>query len=173
MRYDVRMVRKCRKCGKEIPNRVAIEGAVHNISHRRFCVECSPFRSHNTRYALIESQTGKRCRCGETNPDSFSAGRHRMCRKCVAIYGTKRGRDRRRQIRDLMGGKCKYCGYSKYQVALSLHHTDPKKKDPNARGMRSWGWERVLEEIKHCELVCSNCHIAIHAKVLCPVRSSG
>ena len=170
------MTRLCRKCRTEIPNWIVVDGVRHNVSHRKFCLTCSPFKQRNTRPELIDSPTGKLCKCGETRIEMFSPRRFRICRKCTTAYGSKRGRNQRERIRKEMGGKCKYCGFDKYQVALSLHHTDPSKKDPNARGMRSWSWERVLDEIKHCELVCCNCHIAIHVGLIGnfrPVRSIG
>ena len=60
------MTRLCRKCRAEIPNWIVVEGVRHNVCQRKFCLTCSPFKQRNTRPELIDSPTGKLCRCGET-----------------------------------------------------------------------------------------------------------
>jgi hypothetical protein len=66
----------------------------------------------------------------------------------------------------VMGGVCWECGYAKHPSALSLHHLDPKKKDPLSRNIRYWTWTRVLREIRKCALLCANCHCAVHVDKL-------
>jgi 5-methylcytosine-specific restriction endonuclease McrA len=76
---------------------------------------------------------------------------------------------RRKQIRlkaiEHLGGKCMHCGYSKYPEVLEFHHKNPKEKDFNlsAKG-HCRSWERVMEEIKKCLLLCANCHRELHVK---------
>lgn len=78
---------------------------------------------------------------------------------------------RRRKLKELSvqfkGGKCIFCGYSKYSGALELHHKDPASKDfsLSVRGLTR-SWERIKEELEKCVLVCSNCHREIHAGLI-------
>lgn len=59
-------------------------------------------------------------------------------------------------------------------VCLELHHLDPSVKEIHPADMVTdgWAWSRMLEEIKKCVVVCSNCHKKIHAGLLTPSVSS-
>ena len=57
---------------------------------------------------------------------------------------------------------CKVCGYKKHHVALHLNHKNPiKKKGTLSDVIYSWGWNKIKEEIRKCEVLCANCH-SIH-----------
>lgn len=63
-----------------------------------------------------------------------------------------------------MGGKCAVCGYCKTHAALEFHHIDPNEKEfsfGSARGSIV-NWKKLVEEVKKCILLCSNCHREIH-----------
>ena len=53
----------------------------------------------------------------------------------------------------LHGGKCKNCGSDN---DLEFNHIDPSQKVSH----RIWSWrtDRILEELKKCELLCKTCH---------------
>lgn len=103
------------------------------------------------------------CRyCGETDPIKFYSYRKKVCGKCDNIRVKAKGRDNRQKVIEYLGGKCVKCGYNTYHCALDVHHLDPITKDPSFTNMRYWSWERTVEEIKNCILVCKNCHAAIH-----------
>ena len=67
----------CQKCGKEFPNRLKIRGKTRNLHSRKFCVNCSPFKIHNTRNLIGQESAGKRrCpRCGRLLPIENFYGR--------------------------------------------------------------------------------------------------
>ena len=77
----------------------------------------------------------------------------------------------KRKIVEGYGGKCFVCGYDRCDSALDLHHVDPDKKEYGlgkviAKPIR---WEKLVNEIKKCVLVCANCHREIHAGLIkCP-----
>ncbi len=63
------------------------------------------------------------------------------------------------------GGKCQICGYSKYIGALHFHHVNndgAKRPHPTYVVMR-WSFDRAVEELKDCILICANCHSEIHS----------
>lgn len=65
---------------------------------------------------------------------------------------------------EAMGGKCQCCGYDKTHTALAFHHIDPIKKDlvfANTRANPT-SWNKIVEELRKCILVCHNCHSEIH-----------
>lgn len=108
----------------------------------------------------------RRCQCGETRAEKFYGKKRTICAICDNRYTSERQRKTAQKIRDFMGGKCRTCGYDQFQIALCLHHLDPKVKDPTFRCIRGWTWNRILAELKKCRLVCHNCHIAIHAGLI-------
>jgi hypothetical protein len=71
------------------------------------------------------------------------------------------------KIVEAMGGKCVCCGYKKSTEALSLHHLDPSSKDISFKTLRSnpMSWNKMVIELRKCVLVCSNCHMEIHAGI--------
>lgn len=68
------------------------------------------------------------------------------------------------RIVEAMGGECVICGYNKCTTALALHHLDPSKKEIGFGAIRAnpQSWNKIVEELRKCILVCSNCHAEIH-----------
>ena len=59
---------------------------------------------------------------------------------------------------------CKRCGES-HIACLDFHHKDSSLKEGSITKLvreQGWGRERVLVEIKKCEVLCSNCHRKKH-----------
>lgn len=176
---------KCKKCGKEFPNWINIDGKKRNLCKRKFCLECSPFGKHNTRdltksgrkhkilnYHKIYKGEGhardkyghmryiRKCReCGQ-----FKAIRaHEMCATC---YQRNLRMKKSKQIKIEFGGKCVICDYNKCYQALCFHHLDPTKKKFQVTGYSTITIEKMRREAKKCILVCANCHAEIHAGVI-------
>ena len=63
--------------------------------------------------------------------------------------------------------QCELCGENE-PCCLAFHHIDSNEKEievskaPN----RGWSIERMLEEIKKCQVLCFNCHRKLHAGVV-------
>ena len=68
---------------------------------------------------------------------------------------------------DAMGGACQCCGYNTCKEALAFHHIEPEHKDMGFGDLRAnpKKWEKIVEELRKCILVCHNCHSEIHAGV--------
>lgn len=65
----------------------------------------------------------------------------------------------KQKLIDLMGGKCCICQYDRCNQALEFHHLNPNDKK---FGISSVARDKplyiLIQEIKKCILVCSNCH---------------
>lgn len=84
----------------------------------------------------------------------------------LSAKGVKSWRQNTKQrIVDSMGGKCVCCGYNECNAALELHHINPTDKKLSFGGIRGSpvSWARIVDELRKCILVCSNCHKAIEA----------
>ena len=42
----------CKNCGKQFKTAIKIDGKLRVFNKRRFCLECSPYKAHNTRTCI-------------------------------------------------------------------------------------------------------------------------
>jgi hypothetical protein len=95
----------------------------------------------------------------------------RIC-KCVYLNQSlqsyeaqqARGRKRKLELIYLKGGQCERCGYNANYSALEFHHKKPAEKtfQLDLRSLSNRRWDVILEEVKKCQLFCSNCHAELH-----------
>jgi hypothetical protein len=57
--------------------------------------------------------------------------------------------------------KCIKCGES-HPATLDFHHNDPTTKEKSISSMKDHTKAKILEEIKKCDILCSNCHRIHH-----------
>jgi 5-methylcytosine-specific restriction endonuclease McrA len=58
-----------------------------------------------------------------------------------------------------------YCTVCQEQdvCCLDLHHIDPKQKDFTISSvLRTYTWERIVDEMEKCTVLCRNCHSKVH-----------
>jgi len=61
--------------------------------------------------------------------------------------------------------KCAHCGENE-PVCLDFHHIDPSQKDRDVtKGISSWSYKKIMEEIKKCIVLCANCHRKEHKRL--------
>lgn len=168
----------CHKCKTTFRNRIRINGELKNVSKRKFCLDCSPYKAHNTRDLtkdIGESRFGESryCpRCKETkNASEFyrrrnGTGLSSYCIKC----SNKESGDRLRRIKqfsiEYLGGKCAICGYDICHAALHFHHIDPSQKNFAISTHRCFKFESLKAELDKCILVCANCHYEIESGII-------
>ncbi|MBP8291482.1 MAG: hypothetical protein KAX65_01840 [Caldilineaceae bacterium] len=67
---------------------------------------------------------------------------------------------------NLLGGKCCRCQYDESIVALEFHHVYPSQRSFELSEMfktRAFTNDDMINELKKCALLCSNCHASRHA----------
>ena len=149
-------MRLCLKCSKKVPYRVVIDGQKKFLANRKYCLSCSPFGSHNTRKLTGEKskKIQKNCpRCGKIT------SRRTFCGSCIVTISRIK---RKRKAVEFKGGKCEKCSYAKNLAALEFHHRDPSQKKFGISSGWNQSWEKTLQEILKCDLLCSNCHAENH-----------
>lgn len=109
-------------------------------------------------------------------------GRTTICKKCNAIKHNKWMKDNRNKLNiwrrndfknkqqklaDYIGGiKCVKCGFSHTSFApFDFHHVNPETKDISISDAINRKWERLIEEVDKCILLCSNCHRIEHERL--------
>lgn len=101
--------------------------------------------------------------CGETDRSKFYGKMKSKCYKCHGDHLEEYRLQVRDEALEYKGGKCEYCGYSKYKGALEFHHKDPTQKDP--KGLRKYNRTKLFAELDKCVLLCANCHREEHARL--------
>lgn len=158
----------CGNCQQEFPNSVVIEDKRRNLRNRRYCLQCSPFGTHNTRkLERVSTVPGHQIctRCDALLPlnDFYGGGSYKECKGCFDERMRARETLMRERCTEYLGGACALCGYSRCLDALDFHHRDPKEKGFQISGMFNRSFKKLRPELDKCVLVCANCHREIHA----------
>jgi predicted HNH restriction endonuclease len=81
------------------------------------------------------------------------------------------GRERRRKAKQhallsMFDYTCQVCGLREDTLGFfEFHHKDPSQKDREVGSMlNSASFEKVLDEVEKCIMVCPNCHKREHLK---------
>ncbi len=53
---------------------------------------------------------------------------------------------------------CFCCGYNIHPSALDFDHINPEEKTMNVSQMLALNKDRLLAEVKKCQVLCANCH---------------
>lgn len=137
------LIKICNKCGKEGP---------HNWvkSIQKYRPECQPCRNEYNR------QWRQRAEVKIRNND-YKKSYHKD-------YKAKL----KKELVEYLGGKCRICGLQDDCMAVyDFHHRDPKEKDVNIARILTRK-SAAYKEAKKCDLLCSNCHRRLHAKLKNP-----
>jgi len=149
----------CQKCNTSFPIKIWIDGKQKNLQKRKFCLECSPFGTHNTRNLC--------------NPKSLDTKTCPICSKLYSHKGTKCNscrvsewrRNKKKQLVEYKGGKCQICGYDRCIDNLVFHHLDPSKKEFQISGVTK-SFNNLKTEVDKCILLCHICHGEVHAGLI-------
>jgi hypothetical protein len=152
----------CKKCSQAFPCKIKIDGKEHVLSSRKYCFDCSPFGSHNTK-KLDESQLKIKkekgaCACGRSLHGRL------FCYVCAQKKRVKRVKQ---HVHGIVGTACWKCGFDEGIESVSVldfHHMDATQKlfSLTVRNMCNRAWSGVLPEIKKCALLCCRCHRLLH-----------
>ena len=74
-------------------------------------------------------------------------------------------------LKEERGGACEICGFNTSLRALQFHHINPAEKSFKISEYRGAAIETLRVEADKCALVCGNCHVMIHQKIIpCPPK---
>lgn len=90
-------------------------------------------------------------------------GLQATCKPCSLERLRVHRRKMRKQLDELkMDYGCSECGYNKHPFALHFDHIEPQRKRNRGIAGRaievSWSWQKILEEVEKCRVLCANCH---------------
>ncbi len=156
----------CKACNEKIPSRIKVDGEVRQLSHRKYCLACSPYGSHNTHdprnRGVKRDNRSRSFICAECGSPTTQRTRNLVCNGCRA--NKRRAASKRRSV-DYLGGSCKLCGYSACLRALCFHHRNPKEKSFSLSFRWNKPWRELVLELDKCDLLCVRCHVELHDKL--------
>ena len=128
-----------------------------------------------TRLVGMESVVFKNCtKCKKSHPITFffkqskaSDGLNTWCKKCITDGMRESARRRKREVVELLGGKCNHCNGVFPACVYDMHHKDPLAKEGGiAQMLQKYSIEHPVmqAELQKCILLCSNCHRIEHSK---------
>jgi hypothetical protein len=163
----------CKKCAKEFPVSKVINGKRRILNKRKFCLECSPFKRHNTldltkRTHALDDKLCARCGIVKDASQFYKrrngTGLTAYCKLCHIEQTAERQRLFKQKCLEYKGGHCEICSYDRCVDALEFHHCDPSRKDFSISQAKFTTFDaRVKGELDKCVLLCANCHREVHS----------
>lgn len=110
---------------------------------------------------------------------------HLQCKSCQKVHKDRHYRENRAEymararaarrvienaISEIKKSPCVDCNKKYPPYVMDFDHLDPNTKVISVSGaiMKGWSLNKVLEEVKKCDLVCSNCHRErTHQRLIC------
>lgn len=157
MKYKI-----CKKCGKQIPRKLNINGMVRDLGRRSYCIECSPFNNNGRAKIVANKQVCLFCGKSLENRQSL------FCSvTCQSEYhyneyierwkqGLESGLKGEYQVSDRIkkylfrkyDNKCSKCGWGEmnpytHRIPLDVHHKDG---------------DYTNNDEENLDLLCPNCH---------------
>lgn len=120
-----------------------------------------------------------------TKNRSKKDGYSNVCKPCnnenVLAYYRRNGKNYQSKVKDHAKAKrydsvdkmnklkeatgCVYCD-ERSAISLDYHHIDPNTKTYEISYLVACkSWSKIPEELKKCELVCTNCHRKLHKNI--------
>lgn len=90
--------------------------------------------------------------------------RRSECKTCHADFMKEVYKNKKKTVTEIKKNlKCAKCGEER-EYCLDFHHTNPNEKENTIARMTSNNYrlDTVLNEIKKCIVLCSNCHREFH-----------
>lgn len=165
-------IKTCFNCNNTFPQTIKIDGKIKNLNNRKYCFDCAPYKTHNTKTLENKSAdlTIKKCYiCQIEKPiakfhqsKSKNGRRSSECKDCVESRVAEIRKKHKKILVDEKGGKCEICGYAKCIEVLCFHHLDPNEKSFQISTKLGSKIETLLKETAKCMLLCTNCHGEMH-----------
>ncbi len=102
----------CQKCGDNFKIWETVNGKKRNLKNRQYCLNCSPFGSHNTKKLNGEptkfQKKDPKCKCGETDPSKFYGNKKQVCAKCHHKWVHQAGKEKRKRLQNIWADVAEY-----------------------------------------------------------------
>ena len=152
----------CKNCNKEFPNKIIVKSEIFNLTGRKFCPDCSPIGSRNTRSYIVKLQENEAfcIRCKQIkNKDEFYARKNNgkpfnYCIDYQELVKKLKLEEKLERIIQIRNGACQDCGQVFPSPVYDFYSEDNTFHISKARNM---SLERLLIELEKYIMICKNC----------------
>jgi hypothetical protein len=121
---------------------------------------------------LLTSLANKYCHDCKTTKNTTEFFKNKLkkdgfdvyCKTCAKARAKNRRLLRRMRLDCILGAPCCDCGNYYDPECMQFHHIDPNEKEYNVSNLVVRKWHLVINEIRKCVIICSNCHATRHQK---------
>lgn len=123
--------------------------AVEIINNQKNCGRCNRILDICCFGTRTDRKGKPRTYCMSCETDSTLTNEHKLKDTAIAY----------------LGGKCEVCDVIGDRRIYDFHHTRPEHKDFNISSAKSLTFNKIINELDKCVLVCANCHQEIHIEI--------
>jgi len=153
---------KCFNCNKEFPNKIKIDGKYYSLASRKFCLDCSPINSRNTRsYIVTLGKNEAFCaRCQKIKDKSEfyirknSGKALSYCIGCQKKVKDLKLQEKLERIIEERSGMCVDCGKTFPIQVFEFYFNKTTYHLSKAKNM---SLQKLREELKDYIMLCLNC----------------
>ena len=134
----------------------------------KICIKCNELKLFSSFYKRTSSIDGYQsiCKVCRKEIDASSYKNSIKRKENIRINSSSKLKDHNRKLmrryKKLCG--CRLCSENE-PVALDLHHRN-NDKEFNPSSLLSYSTKTLINEIRKCVVLCSNCHRKVHAGIL-------
>lgn len=152
----------CHNCNKEFPNKIIINSKSYNLTGRKFCPDCSPIGSRNTRSYIIKlNENESFCsRCNQIkSKEGFYIRKNNYkpfsyCISCQEEVKNLKLEEKLDRIIQIRGGACQDCGNVFPAPVYDFYSEENIFHISKARNM---SFEKLLTQLENYIMICKNC----------------
>lgn len=152
----------CKNCNKEFPNKINIKGEWFNLAGRKFCLDCSPIGSRNTRSYIVKLNENEAfcSHCKKIkDKDNFYTRKNNgkpfsYCVECQEEVKKLKLDEKLERIIQTRGGCCQDCGNTFPSPIYDFYSESNIFQISKARNM---SLEKLLERLELYIMICKNC----------------
>ncbi len=151
----------CKNCQKKFPNKLMIDNKAHYLSGRKFCPNCSPIGTRNTRtYIIKKSDNEAFCpRCAQIkNITEFYTRKNgkpfSYCMDCQEEIKDLKFQENLERIAELKGVVCQDCGIL-YPIAIYDFYNNGEVYQISK--IRNMSFGKIKELFRDYAMLCKNC----------------
>lgn len=153
---------KCGNCGKEFPNKINIKGQIYSLSGRKFCLDCSPLNSRNTKSYIIQLKENEAfcvyCQMVKKISEFYkrkNTGKaFSYCIQCQERVKKLKFEEKLETLVQIYGGVCHDCKIS-YPVSVYDFYSD--KNIFSISKAKNMSLQKLIEKLNGYIMLCKNC----------------
>jgi len=136
------------------------------------CAKCKDEKGFDEFHKDNSKKDGRQSYCKRCLTDAAKKDYKENNRKDLFV---KRANSKKQEMKILFNliranNLCAFCEETEL-CCMDFHHLDPSQKDVNVSYLcECKSRERMINEMRKCVVVCSNCHRKIHAGLLTPTQ---